>query len=101
MFVFEDLIRLDDQATQRILKDVETKSLALALKGSSGELRDRIMGQMSQRAVAALKEEIEMLGPVRMKEVSDAQQAINGIVQELEAKGELMIGGRRGEQMVG
>jgi len=91
MFVFEDLIRLDDQATQRILKDIETKSLALALKGSSGELRDRIMGQMSQRAVAALKEEIEMLGPVRMKEVEAAQALIVSQARALEESGEIVL----------
>ncbi len=76
MFVFEDLIAVEDQAVQRILRDVDTKTLSLALKGASGELRQRVMGQMSQRAVTSLKEEIEMLGSVRVRDVEAAQAAI-------------------------
>jgi flagellar motor switch protein FliG len=101
MFIFEDLILVDDRGFQKLLRRVETKELAIALKAASEEVKNKVYKNMSERAAGMLREEMETLGPVRMKEVSDAQQAINGIVQELEAKGELMIGGRRGEQMVG
>ena len=93
MFVFEDLLRLDDKGLQRLLRDVDTKSLAMALKGASAELRTRMMGQMSQRAVGVLKEEIEMLGPVRMKDVETAQSAVVQQVRALEEAGEIVIGG--------
>jgi flagellar motor switch protein FliG len=101
MFVFEDIVKVDDRGFQKLLRRVETKELAVALKAASEEVKNKVYKNMSERAAGMLREEMETLGPVRMKEVSDAQQAINGIVQELEAKGELMIGGRRGEQMVG
>jgi flagellar motor switch protein FliG len=101
MFVFEDIVKVDDRGFQKLLRRVETKELAIALKAASEEVKNKVYKNMSERAAGMLREEMETLGPVRMKEVSDAQQAINGIVQELEAKGELMIGGRRGEQMVG
>ena len=101
MFVFEDIVKVDDRGFQKLLRRVETKELAVALKAASEEVKNKVYKNMSERAADMLREEMETLGPVRMKEVSDAQQAINGIVQELEAKGELMVGGRRGEQMVG
>ena len=93
MFVFEDLLRLDDKGLQRLLRDVDTKTLALALKGASVELRDKMMSQMSQRAVGVLKEEIEMLGPVRMKDVEAAQSGIVQQVRALEEAGEIVVGG--------
>ena len=101
MFVFEDIVKVDDRGFQKLLRRVETKELAIALKAASEEVKNKVYKNMSERAAGMLREEMETLGPVRMKEVSDAQQAITGIVQELEAKGELSIGGRRGEQMVG
>ncbi|MDO8945249.1 MAG: FliG C-terminal domain-containing protein, partial [Desulfobacterales bacterium] len=101
MFVFEDIVQIDDRGFQKLLRRVETKELAIALKAASEEVKNKVYKNMSERAAGMLREELETLGPVRMKEVSDAQQAINAIVQELEAKGELIIGGRRGEQMVG
>jgi flagellar motor switch protein FliG len=101
MFVFEDIVQVDDRGFQKLLRRVETKELAVALKAASEEVKNKVYKNMSERAAEMLREEMDTLGPVRMKEVSDAQQAINGIVQEMEAKGELIIGGRRGEQMVG
>jgi flagellar motor switch protein FliG len=101
MFVFEDIVKVDDRGFQKLLRRVETKELAIALKAASEDVKNKVYKNMSERAAGMLREEIETLGPVRMKEVSDAQQAINAIVQELEAKGELTIGGRRGEQMIG
>jgi flagellar motor switch protein FliG len=100
MFIFEDLILVDDRVFQKLLRRVETKELAIALKAASEEVKQKVYKNMSERASEMLREEMETLGPVRMKEVSDAQQAITGIIQEMEAKGELIISGRRGEQII-
>jgi len=91
MFVFEDIGTLDVKALQRLLRDVDTKGLALSLKAASEELKAKIMGAMSQRAVGALKEEIEFLGPVRMRDVEAAQSAIVTQVRKLEEIGEIII----------
>ena len=100
MFVFEDLVLVDDRGFQKLLRKVETVELAVALKASSEEVKDKVFRNMSERAGAMLQEEIEDLGPVRMKEVSDAQYAITNIIQEMEAKGEIIISGRRGEEII-
>ena len=92
MFVFEDVIGLDDKSVQRILRDVDNKTLALALKGASAELRTRIIGQMSQRASQALADEMEMLGPVRMRDVETAQMGIVAQIRTLEESGEVVLG---------
>jgi flagellar motor switch protein FliG len=93
MFVFEDLVSLDTRSLTRLLREVDSKELALALKQASNEVRNQIMGAMSQRAVAALKEEIEMLGPSRKTEVEKAQTNIVGIVRKLEETGEIVLSG--------
>jgi flagellar motor switch protein FliG len=100
MFVFEDLVLVDDRGFQKLLRKVETMELAIALKAASEEVRDKVYRNMSERAGAMLQEEIEDLGPVRMNEVSDAQMAITSIIQEMEAKGEIIISGRRGEEII-
>jgi flagellar motor switch protein FliG len=91
MFVFEDLVTLDDKSLQRLLREVEAKALALALKAASDELKSKIMGAMSQRAVAALSEEMEFMGPVKMRDVEQAQSAIVTIVRKLEETGEIVL----------
>jgi flagellar motor switch protein FliG len=91
MFVFEDLVTLDDKSLQRLLREVEAKQLALALKASSDDLKAKIMGAMSQRAVAALKEEMEFMGPVKMRDVEAAQAAIVTQVRKLEETGEIVL----------
>ncbi len=91
MFVFEDLISLDDKSLQRLLREVDVKQLALALKAASSDLRNKIMGTMSQRAVAGLKEEIEFLGPVKMRDVEAAQSDIVSKVRALEESGEVVL----------
>jgi flagellar motor switch protein FliG len=101
MFVFEDLRGLDERALQRLLRDVDTKTLALALKGASAELRVRITGQMSQRASAALAEEMEMLGPTRMKDVEAAQAMVVQQARALEEAGELVLNGGGDDVVVG
>jgi flagellar motor switch protein FliG len=100
MFVFEDLVLVDDRGFQKLLRRVETKELSVALKAASDEVKQKVLKNMSERAAEMLREEMDTLGPVRMKEVSDAQQAITVIIQEMEAKGEVIISGRRGEQIV-
>jgi flagellar motor switch protein FliG len=100
MFVFEDLVLVDDRGFQKLLRRVETKELSIALKAASEEVKQKVYKNMSERASEMLREEMETLGPVRMKEVSDAQQAITAIIQEMEAKGEVIISGRRGEQII-
>lgn len=91
MFVFEDIITLDDVAIQRILREVETKELALALKGSSDEVAEVIYRNQSKRAAASLKEDIEYLGPVRLTDVEKAQQQIVAIIRRLEDAQEIII----------
>lgn len=93
MFVFEDLTSLDDKSLQRVLKEVDSKQLALALKGASPELKTKILQTMSQRAVAALNEEIEFLGPVKLRDVEAAQTDVVAKVRELEEGGEIVLGG--------
>lgn len=91
MFVFEDILTLDDVAIQRILRDVETKELALALKGASEEVANVIYKNQSKRAAASLKEDIEYLGPVRLTDVEKAQQQIVAIIRRLEDAQEIII----------
>jgi flagellar motor switch protein FliG len=100
MFVFEDIMLVDDRGVQKLLRKVETMELAIALKAASEEVKEKIFKNMSERAGEMLKEEIEDMGPVRMKEVTDAQQNITNIIQEMETKGELIIAGRRGDDII-
>jgi flagellar motor switch protein FliG len=100
MFVFEDLVLVDDRGFQKLLRKVETVELAIALKAASEEVKDKVFRNMSERAGTMLQEEMEDLGPVRMKEVSDAQNGITSIIQEMETKGEIIISGRRGEEII-
>lgn len=93
MFVFEDLVGLDDRSLARLLRDVDSRELALALKQASNEVRNKIMGVMSQRAVAALKEEIEMMGPSRKTDIEKAQTNIVAAVRKLEDAGEIVLSG--------
>ena len=100
MFVFEDLILVDDRGFQKLLRKVETAELAIALKAASEEVREKVFRNMSERAGEMLSEEMEDMGPVRMKEVLDSQQNITNIIQEMEARGEIIIAGRRGEEII-
>jgi flagellar motor switch protein FliG len=93
MFVFEDVVSLDDRSLQRLLREVDVKELALALKSASNEVKNKIMGGMSQRASAALKEEMEMLGPARKRDIEAAQTAIVAMIRKLEDAGEIVVGG--------
>ena len=101
MFVFEDLVLVDDKGLQKVLRSVESQELAVALKAASEEVKEKIFKNMSERAAEILKEEMEVSGAVRMKDVTDAQQKITRIVQEMERKGEVIISGRGGEEFIG
>ncbi len=96
MFVFEDLLLVDARGIQRVLRDVDAKDLALALKAASDELKKHIRSNMSERAGQALEEEIEMLGPVRVKDVEAAHARIIESVRTLSDSGEILIAGRGG-----
>lgn len=91
MFVFEDIISLGDVSIQRVLRDVDVKELALALKGCSEEVSETIFRNQSKRASASLKEDIEFLGPVRLVDVEKAQQKIVSIIRRLDETGEIII----------
>lgn len=90
-FVFEDLLLVDGKGIQRLLRDVETRELALALKGASPELRQHVRANMSERAAGALEEEMEMLGPVRVKDVEAAHARIIDALRQLEQAGEVTL----------
>jgi flagellar motor switch protein FliG len=101
LFVFEDIINLDDRAIQRILKEVEGKELALALKTANEELLQRVYKNMSTRAAATLREDIEVLGPQRVREVGRAQQSIVDVIRTLEEQGQIVVSrGGREERLV-
>ncbi|MBV8581901.1 MAG: flagellar motor switch protein FliG [Candidatus Eremiobacteraeota bacterium] len=91
LFVFEDIINLDDRAIQRVLKEVDGKDLALALKTANDDLLARIFKNMSTRAATTLREDIEVLGPVRVREVGKAQQNIVDVIRTLEENGQIII----------
>lgn len=91
LFVFEDIITLDDQSIRRILRDVDFKDLALALKGANEEVGDKIFRNLSQRAGEMLQEDIELLGPVRVKDVEEKQQKIVQVIRKLDEAGEIYI----------
>src|SRR5690606_3971098 len=91
LFVFEDIVLLDDRAIQQVIREVDTRDWALALKTSSEEVSERIFKNMSKRAAEMLKEEIEYLGPVRLRDVEEAQQRIVGVIRRLEEIGEIIV----------
>jgi flagellar motor switch protein FliG len=91
MFVFEDIIKLDDRAMQALMKEIDTKGLPLALKGADDDIRDLFFKNMSEKAATLLKDELEMMGPVMAKDVSAAQAAIVEIIKALEEAGQIMI----------
>ncbi len=91
MFVFEDIITLDDHAVRRVLQEVDFKDLAMALKGANDDLEGKIFKNMSQRAKEMLKEDIELLGPVRVRDVEEKQQKIVQVIRKLDESGEILI----------
>ncbi|MGI6144360.1 MAG: flagellar motor switch protein FliG [Peptococcia bacterium] len=100
MFVFEDIIKMDDRSIQLVLREVESKDLALALKGSNEEVQEKIKKNMSQRAAEMLEEEMVFLGPVRLRDVEEAQQQIVNVIRRLEDSGEIIISRGGGDEIV-
>lgn len=98
MFVFEDILLVNDKGIQMVLKEIENEELALALKTASPELRDKIFRNMSERASQLIQEDMEYMGPVRISDVESAQQRIVDVVRRLEDAGEIIISGRGGER---
>lgn len=96
MFVFEDIVMLDDRAIQKVMREVDSQELAKALKSVDTEVQDKIFKNMSKRAAGMLREDMEYMGPVRLKDVEEAQQKIVGIIRRLEDAGDIVIA-RAGE----
>ncbi len=96
MFTFDDIVYVEDSGIQKTLREVDSKDLALALKGANEEVASKVLKNMSERARDGIKEEIEFLGPVRVKNVEEAQQRIVAIIRRLEEAGELIVEGRGG-----
>jgi len=100
MFAFEDIVVIDDRSVQRVLREVESQDLALALKGASNEVSQKIFLNMSSRASEMLKEDIEFMGPVRLRDVEEAQQRIVNIIRRLEDAGEIVVARGGGDEVV-
>jgi len=100
MFVFEDIMLVNDKGIQSVLKEVDQSDLALALKTASDELKEKVFRNMSDRASSLIKEDMEYMGPVRISDVEAAQQKIVDVVRRLEEAGELIITGRGGEEEI-
>ena len=100
MFVFEDILLLDDRAIQRVLRDVDNNDLAVALKGANEEVQNVIFKNLSKRLAAMIREDMEFMGPVRMKDVEEAQQKIVGIIIKLEDSAEIVISRGGGDEII-
>ncbi len=100
MFVFEDILLLDDRAIQRVLRDVDNNDMALALKSANEQVQASIFNNMSKRLAVMIKEDMEFMGPVRMKDVEEAQQKIVNIIRKLEDSGEIVISRGGGDEIV-
>ena len=100
MFVFEDILSLDDRAIQRVLRDVDNNDLAVALKNANEEVQNVIFNNLSKRLAAMIKEDMDFMGPVRLKDVEEAQQKIVNIVRKLEDTGEIVIARGGGDEII-
>ena len=100
MFVFEDINLLDDRSIQRVLREVDSKELALALKVATEEVKEVIFRNMSERASGLIREELDFMGPVRLKDVEESQMKIVEVVRTLEEEGEIVVSGRGGEEEI-
>ncbi|MBR2216282.1 MAG: flagellar motor switch protein FliG [Selenomonadaceae bacterium] len=99
MFVFEDIVMLDDRSLQMVLRDVDTKDLSLALKATPNEVSEKVYKNMSKRAADMLREEIEFMGPVKIRDVEEAQQKVVNVIRTLEDKGEIVVSRGQGDDM--
>jgi flagellar motor switch protein FliG len=99
MFIFEDIITLDDASIQRVIREIDSKDLAKAMKGTGEEVKERIFRNISKRASEMLEEDLEYMGPIRLREVEEAQQRIVGVIRRLDEAGEIIIS-RGGEDAI-
>ena len=100
MFVFEDILALDDKTIQRVLREVDNNDLGIALKGSTEDVQNIIFNNLSKRLAAMIREDMDFMGPVRMKDVEEAQQKIVNIIRKLEDTGEIIIARGGGDEIV-
>lgn len=100
MFVFEDIMALDSVSIQRFIREIDNHDLAVALKGSTDEVRDIVFGNMSKRMAEMLKEDMEFMGPVRLRDVEEAQQKIVNVIRKLEEAGEIIISRGGGDEII-
>lgn len=100
MFVFEDILTLDNRSIQRFLREIDNNQLALALKGATEEVQKVIFSNMSKRLAEMIKEDIEYMGPVRLKDVEEAQQKIVNVIRKLEDAGEIIISRGGGDEII-
>jgi len=100
MFVFEDILSLDSRSIQRFLREIDNNQLAVALKGSTDEVQELIFANMSKRLVEMVKEDIEFMGPVRLKDVEESQQKIVNVIRKLEDAGEIVISRGGGDEII-
>jgi len=100
MFVFENLLDIDDRGIQSLLREVQSESLIVALKGANEALREKIFKNMSQRAAEMLRDDLEAKGPVRVSEVEAEQKEILKIVRRMAEEGQIVLGGKGDEQFV-
>jgi len=98
MFVFEDILLVDDKGIQTVLKEIDNDELSMSLKTASDELKEKVFGNMSERAAQLVMEDMEYMGPVRISDVESAQQRVVDVVRRLEDAGEIIISGRGGEK---
>jgi flagellar motor switch protein FliG len=100
MFVFDNLLEVDDRSIQTLLREITSESLILALKGADEKVREKIFGNMSKRAAEMLRDDLEAKGPVRLSEVEAAQKEILNVARRMAENGEIMLGGQGGEEFV-
>ena len=96
MFVFDDIVLVDDTGIQKTLREIDNKDLALALKAAAEDVKEKVLKNMSERARQLIDEELEFMGPVRLRQVEEAQQKIVAVIRRLEEAGEVIIAGRGG-----
>ena len=100
MFVFEDILQLDNRAVQRFMREIDNSQLAIALKGSSEEVQNLIFANMSKRLAEQIREDLDFMGPVRLKDVEEAQQKIVNVIRKLEDAGEIVISRGGGDELI-
>jgi len=100
MFVFEDVLLLDDRSIQRVLREVDNNDLAISLKAANDDVKNAIFNNLSKRLATMIKEDMEFMGPVRMKDVEEAQQKIVNIIRKLEDAGEIVISRGGGDEII-